>query len=292
VIQKKLGRVAALVAALLTIAAPSLDAQATRYVRFLDGDADAWGVLEGETIQRLSAAPYEGGTRTGQSVALSSVSLLAPATPKLTVILNVNYPSGVSGEQRPRPTLVTLAPRALTGHGSPILRPVEAEEVTAEPTIAIVIGRTAWNVSAQEAGQHIAGVVPALDVTAMDWRTGQWARSKSTDTFKPMGPALVSGVDYNDLTITGRHNGTAIPAVRTSDLIWDTNEIVEYVSRYMTLSPGDVIFVGTAGENFTVPIRAGDTLEVEVSGVGTLRSPVQAAPAMTTLPPPFQRPTN
>jgi 2-keto-4-pentenoate hydratase/2-oxohepta-3-ene-1,7-dioic acid hydratase in catechol pathway len=216
------------------------------------------------------------------------VTLLAPATPKLTVILNVNYPSGVTRE-RDRPTLVTLSPRALVGHGSPILRPVESENVTAEATLAIVIGSTAWNVTAEQAGRHIAGVVPAVDVTAVDWRTGQWARSKSTDSFKPMGPALVSGVDYNNLTITGRHNGTAIPSVSTSDLLWDVNEIVSYVSHYMTLSPGDVIFVGTAGESFTVPLQPGDTFEVDVSGVGTLRSPVQAAaPVAPTLPPPHR----
>lgn len=281
-------RGALVAAALLVTASSALEAQ-TRHVRFQDGDADAWGVLEGETIQRLSAAPYAGGTPTGQSVALSSVSLLAPATPKLVVILNVNYPSGATNE-RPRPTLITLNPRALTGHGSPILRPVEAENVTAEPTLAVVIGRTAWNVAPEQAAQYVAGVVPAVDVTAVDWRSGQWARAKSTDTFKPMGPALVSGVDYGNLTITGRLNGTTIGPVSTSDLIWDVGEMVSYVSQYMTLSPGDVIFVGTAGEDFTAPIAAGDTFEVDVVGVGMLRSPVQAAdPVASTLPPPHQR---
>ncbi|MEX1259054.1 MAG: fumarylacetoacetate hydrolase family protein [Gemmatimonadota bacterium] len=280
-------RGALLVAALLAAGAPSLDAQVTRYVRFQDGMADAWGVLEGETIQRLSAAPYAGGTRTGQSVALSSVALLAPATPKTTIVLNVNYPSGVTGQPRERPTLVTIPPRALTGHGSPILRPVEAENVRAEATLAIVIGSIARNVSPEQAGQHILGVAPAVDVTAMDWRTGQWARAKGTDTFKPMGPAVVSGVDYDNLTITGRHNGTALQPVRTSEMIWSPNEVVSYISRYMTLNPGDVVFAGTAGAEFTVALQPGDNFEVEVSGVGTLRNSVAAAPPVAlTLPPP------
>jgi 2-keto-4-pentenoate hydratase/2-oxohepta-3-ene-1,7-dioic acid hydratase in catechol pathway len=112
-------------------------------------------------------------------------------------------------------------------------------------------------------------------------------RSKGTDTFKPMGPALVSGVDYNNLTITGRHNGTALQPVRTSEMIWDFNELVSYISRYMTLSPGDVVFAGTAGADRTVAVQAGDTFEVDVSSVGMLRSPIAAAPPIApTLPPP------
>jgi 2-keto-4-pentenoate hydratase/2-oxohepta-3-ene-1,7-dioic acid hydratase in catechol pathway len=282
---------ALLVAALVAVASPSA-AQVTRYVHFQQGAAAGWGVLEGETIQRLSAAPYLGGTRIGQSVALSAVTLLPPATPKTTVIVNVNYPSGVTRE-RDHPTIVTLPPRALVGSGSPIMRPAEVQDLRAEPTVAIVIGRTASRVTAAQAPQHIFGVVPAIDVTAMDWRPGgsQWTRAKGTDSFKPMGPYLVSGVNYDDLTIAGRHGTTPMQPVRTADMIWDFNQLVEYVSRYMTLEPGDVIFAGTAGQNFTVALQAGETLEVDIPGVGTLRSPVAAAPSVAaTLPPPFRRP--
>lgn len=281
-------------AAVALAALPGLvGAQVTRYVHYQQGNAaSAWGVLQGETIQPLSAAPFAGGTPAGSSVALSAVTLLPPAIPRTAVVVNVNYPSGVTGNPRERPTIITLPPRAFVGAGSPILRPVEAENVRAEATVGIVIGRTASNVSASDAGQYILGVVPAVDVTAMDWRPGgsQWTRSKGTDSFKPIGPAVVSGVDYNNLTIIGRHNGTALPPVRTADMIWDFGELVEYVSRYMTLNPGDVILAGTAGQDFTVALQAGDTFEVEIAGVGTLRTPVQAAaPIAATLPPPHRQ---
>jgi 2-keto-4-pentenoate hydratase/2-oxohepta-3-ene-1,7-dioic acid hydratase in catechol pathway len=287
-------RGACLLAALLA-AAPVAQAQVTRYVHFQQGNAEGWGVLEGETIQRLSGAPWAGGTRTGQSVALSAVTLLAPTTPRTAVVVNVNYPSGVprnqAGEpqERDHPTIITLPPRAFVGNGAPIMRPVEVENLRAEPTAAVIIGRTATSISPAEAGQYIFGVAPAVDVTAMDWRTGQWTRSKGTDSFKPVGPVVVSGVDYNNLTIVGKHNGTAMQPVRTSEMIWDFNELVSYVSQYMTLNPGDIVLAGTAGQTFTVALQAGDTFEVEIAGVGTLRNPVQAAPAMATLPPRFQR---
>jgi 2-keto-4-pentenoate hydratase/2-oxohepta-3-ene-1,7-dioic acid hydratase in catechol pathway len=276
-----------LLAALPACETETFDSPYTHYVQFEDSGETAWGILQGETIDRLSAAPWDGGTATGQTLSLASTTLLAPAVPRTAVLINVNYQSGVTGEQRPRPTIITIPPRAFVGHGWPIMRPAEVEEVRAEPTAAIVIGSTATNVSAAEAPAHILGVVPAIDVTAMDWRTGQWTRAKGTDSFKPMGPAIVSGAEYNDLTIVARHNGMELPSVQTSDMIWDFNELVSYVSSYMTLNPGDVILAGTAGPDFTVEIAGGDTLEVEFEGVfGTLVTPVESASPMTTLPPP------
>jgi 2-keto-4-pentenoate hydratase/2-oxohepta-3-ene-1,7-dioic acid hydratase in catechol pathway len=287
--RKKLTSGAALVAVLLaTVAA---EAQVTRYVHFRQGNADSWGVLEGENVHHLSAAPFAGGTRTGQTVPVASVTLLPPATPSTAVIVNVNYTTGVTGQPRDHPTIITLPPRAFVGSGAPILRPVEAQNVVAEPTVAIVIGKTARNVTPEQAGAHILGVAPAIDVTAMDWRPAgsQWTRAKGTDSFKPIGPVVVSGVDYNNLTIVGKHNGTALQPIKTADMIFDFNELVSYISRYMTLNPGDVVLAGTAGQNFVVPIRAGETFEVEIAGVGTLRNPVQAAaPIAPTLPPPYR----
>jgi 2-keto-4-pentenoate hydratase/2-oxohepta-3-ene-1,7-dioic acid hydratase in catechol pathway len=194
-------------------------AQVTRYVHFQQGNGpSAWGILEGETIHRLSAPPFSGGTRSGQSVALSAVTLLPPATPKTAIITNVNYPSGLNPDQKPRerPTVITIPPGAFVGHGAEIRRPVEVKDLRAEATAAIVISRRAANVTPEQARQHILGVAPAVDVTAMDWRQGQWTRAKGTDTFKPIGPVVVSGVDYNNLTIVGKHNGTALPAVKTA----------------------------------------------------------------------------
>jgi 2-keto-4-pentenoate hydratase/2-oxohepta-3-ene-1,7-dioic acid hydratase in catechol pathway len=283
----------AALAVVAAMAPTSSRAQVVRYVHFQDGARDAWGILEGQTVQRLSAAPWAGGTRTGQSAPFASLKLLPPAAPSTAVIINVNYPSGVTGQPRQAPTLITLPPRAFVGGGSPVLRPVEAQDVRAEPTVAVVIGRMARNVSAAQARQYIFGVAPALDVTAMDWRPAgsQWTRAKGNDSFKPIGPYLVSGVDLGNLTINGKRNGQAIEPVRTSEMIWDFDELVSYVSRFMTLHPGDVILAGTAGASRTVAIQPGDALEVEIAGVGTLATPVAAAPPIArTLPPAYRPP--
>jgi 2-keto-4-pentenoate hydratase/2-oxohepta-3-ene-1,7-dioic acid hydratase in catechol pathway len=277
-----------LVALTLLASATAVNAQVTRYVHFQQGKGpDAWGILEGETIRPLSAPPYAGGKPSGQTVALSAVTLLPPANPRTAIITNVNYPG--EGKPRDRPTIITLPPSAFVGHGSPIRRPVEVKDLRAEATAAIVIGRRAVNVTAEQAGQYILGVAPAIDVTAMDWRTGQWTRAKGTDSFKPMGPVVVSGVDFNNLTIVGKHNGTVLPPVRTADMVFNFHALVSYVTQSMTLNPGDVVLAGTAGPKATAALQAGDTFEVEIAGVGTLRSPVAARAPMTTLPPPFKR---
>jgi 2-keto-4-pentenoate hydratase/2-oxohepta-3-ene-1,7-dioic acid hydratase in catechol pathway len=282
-----------LLALSLLAAVPAADAQVVRYVHFQQGNGpSAWGILEGETIQRLSAAPFLGGTRSGQSVALSAVTLLPPATPSTAIITNVNYSSGLAANATPRerPTVITLPPGAFVGNGAPIMRPVEVQDFRAEATAAVVIGRRAVNVTPEQASQYIFGVAPAIDVTAEDYRPrgSQWTRAKGTDSFKPIGPAVVTGVNYNALTIVGRHNGTALPPVQTSAMLFDFNELVSYISQFMTLNPGDVVMAGTAGPTFTVALQAGDTFEVDIAGVGTLRNPVRARAPMTTLPPSFQ----
>lgn len=273
-------------------AAQAQTAQVMRYVHFQQGTApSAWGILEGETIHRLSAAPFSGGTRSGQSVALASVTLLPPAIPRTAVVTNVNYPSGLTGTQQKRqqPTVITLPPNAFIGHGGQIKRPVEVKDLRAEPTAAIVISKKAVNVTPEQAAQHILGVTPAVDVTAMDWRSGQWTRAKGADSFKPIGPVVVSGVDYNNLSIVGKHNGKPLTAVKTSEMFFNFHALVSYISGFMTLNPGDVVLAGTAGQGATVALQAGDTFEVEIAGVGTLRNPVGALPPMTTLPPPYKK---
>ena len=291
--RKHIGLALAALSLVAMAAMPSAqNAQVTRYVHFQQGNGpSAWGVLEGETIQRLSAAPFSGGTRSGQSVALSAVTLLPPATPRTAVITTVNYPSGLSENQQPRqnPTIITLPPNAFVGHGAPIRRHAELKDLRAEATVAVVIGRRATAVTPEQARQVIFGVTPAVDVTAMDWRQGQWTRAKGTDSYKPIGPVVVTGVDYNSLTIVGKHNGTALPAVKTAEMLADFAELISHISQSKTLNPGDVVLAGTAGPKFTVALNVGDTFEVEIAGVGTLRNKVEARPPMTTLPPPFKR---
>ena len=134
--------------------------------------------------------------------------------------------------------------------------------------------RPARNVSEAEAADHIFAAAPGNDVSERVWQQNdlQWFRAKGADTFGPVGPVMVSGVDYDDLLLETRLNGEVKQSQRTSDLIFGTAAIVSYVSRYITLEPGDMIFTGTPGS--TSAMQPGDVVEIELEGVGVLRNTI------------------
>src|SRR6185312_8018944 len=146
-----------------------------------------------------------------------------------------------------------------------------------EGELVVVIGRTTRNASRQEAAASVFGVTCGNDVSDRNWQRGagkdvQYWRAKGCDTFGPLGPVIVTGLDYSDLLLTTRVNGTVAQQQRTSDLIFDVPTVIAFVSRYVTLGQGDVIYTGTPGN--TRAMKAGDVVEVEIEGIGTLRNPV------------------
>jgi 2-keto-4-pentenoate hydratase/2-oxohepta-3-ene-1,7-dioic acid hydratase in catechol pathway len=146
--------------------------------------------------------------------------------------------------------------------------------VDPEGELALVIGRLARRVPAEEAGRYLLGFTCANDVTARDLqlKDGQWTRGKGFDGFAPLGPWIETELDPTDLALELRVNGDTRQAARTSQLVFGTNELVEFVSNIMTLLPGDVILTGTpAGVG---PVEVGDVIEVEIEGIGVLRNPV------------------
>jgi 2-keto-4-pentenoate hydratase/2-oxohepta-3-ene-1,7-dioic acid hydratase in catechol pathway len=140
--------------------------------------------------------------------------------------------------------------------------------------MVIVIGRRASHVTVAEAKSFVFGITAGNDVSERDWQKNdlQWFRAKAADTFGPLGPMIVTGLAYDDLLLQTRLNGEVVQSQRTKDLIFNVSEIVSYVSQYVTLLPGDVIYSGTPGT--TKPIKTGDVVEVEVEGVGILRNRV------------------
>jgi 2-keto-4-pentenoate hydratase/2-oxohepta-3-ene-1,7-dioic acid hydratase in catechol pathway len=138
--------------------------------------------------------------------------------------------------------------------------------------MVVVIGTRATNVPAEQAASYVFGVTAGNDVSERDWQNAdlQWFRAKASDTFGPLGPAIVTGLDYDNLQLQTRLNGEVVQSERTKDLIFDVKTIVSYVSRYVTLMPGDVIFTGTP--QTTKAFKPGDVIEVEVEGVGVLRN--------------------
>ncbi|MCH7725530.1 MAG: fumarylacetoacetate hydrolase family protein [Planctomycetes bacterium] len=166
------------------------------------------------------------------------------------------------------------SPSSLIAHGDKIVIPKDAGIVHYEAEMVIVIGKTAKNVSPEQAKDCILGVTCGNDISARAWQKNdvQWWRAKASDTFGPCGPFILSGVNYNDLQMELRLNGEVKQKENTSQLIHNVENTVSFISQYITLQPGDLIFSGTPGE--TSEIKAGDVLEVEIGGVGVLRNNV------------------
>jgi 2-keto-4-pentenoate hydratase/2-oxohepta-3-ene-1,7-dioic acid hydratase in catechol pathway len=254
-----------------------------RYVRYETGGRASWGILEGGTIRELQGSIFDNAKPSGRTLTLADVKLLAPADPKKVVAAGLNYKSHI-GEQPAAKYVGLFAkfPSSLVGHEANIIYPDDATNLHYEAEVCVVIGKRAQNITAAQAKDHVFGVAPCNDVSERVWQKTdlQWFRAKGSDTFGPMGPALVTNVDYNKLKLIGRHNGKVVQETTTDLLIFSIDQIVSYVSRYVTLEPGDVIFSGTPGT--TQAMKPGDTFEVEIVGVGTLRNKVVAASSRTT----------
>jgi 2-keto-4-pentenoate hydratase/2-oxohepta-3-ene-1,7-dioic acid hydratase in catechol pathway len=175
------------------------------------------------------------------------------------------------------PQVFFKTPSCLIADGEPIVIPPGTSDVHYEAELVIVIGREARQVSEAQAGECILGVTCGNDVSARDWQKGdvQWWRAKGSDTFGPTGPMIVSGLNYDDLLLRLKLNGEVKQEERTSQLIHSVPKLVSFISQYVTLHPGDLIFTGTSGR--TSAIKPGDRVEVELEGVGTLSNPVVAA---------------
>lgn len=176
------------------------------------------------------------------------------------------------------PLMFLKPPSALLAPGAAIVRPAGYARVDFEGELGVVIGRRARQVTVDDALAHVAGYVGVNDVTVRDLQAkdGQWTRAKGFDTFCPVGPRIVAGLDPRDLRLITRVNGAVRQDARTSDLIFDVATLIAFCSRYLTLEPGDLISTGTpAGVGNLEP---GDLVEVEVEGIGVLANPVIAAP--------------
>jgi 2-keto-4-pentenoate hydratase/2-oxohepta-3-ene-1,7-dioic acid hydratase in catechol pathway len=147
------------------------------------------------------------------------------------------------------------------------------------------MGKRAKNIPEAQVKSHIFGIAPCNDVSERSWQKAdlQWFRAKAADTFGPIGPAVVTNVDYNNIKLIGRHNGKVVQETTTDLLIFNIDNIISYTSRYVTLEPGDVVFTGTPGT--TQAMKPGDVFEVEIPGVGLLRNPVVAEKRATTSQP-------
>lgn len=247
----------------------------TKYVRYTVDGQTSYGRVDGATVQQLRAAPWIDSTRTGRTVPLSRVKLLAPATPSKVIAVGLNYQTHL-GERSAAtyPGLFTKLPTSIIAHEEDVILPPDANNAHYEGEMVIVIGKKASHVSVAEAKQYVFGITVGNDISERDWQKSdlQWFRAKASDTFGPMGPVLITGLNYDDLLLQTRLNGEVVQSQRTKDLIFNVAAQVSYISQYVTLMPGDVIYTGTPGT--TKRIVAGDVVEVELEGVGILRNRV------------------
>ncbi|WP_353266795.1 fumarylacetoacetate hydrolase family protein [Gemmatimonas sp.] len=256
---------------------PSLvSAQKQEYVRYQAGGTTWYGRLDGETIVQLRAAPWLGGTPTGVKVPRSKAVLLAPAVPSKVIAVGLNYQTHL-GERSAAayPGLFAKLPTSIIAHNDTVILPPDANNVHYEGEMVIVMGKRAQNVSKEGAKEYVFGVTTGNDVSERDWQKSdlQWFRAKAADTFGPLGPVIVTGVNYDDLLLETVLNGKVVQSQRTRDLIFNVAEIVSYISRYVTLEPGDVIYSGTPGT--TQQMKSGDVVQVRLENVGLLSNPVK-----------------
>ena len=237
---------------------------------FKFGDRAFRGVVEGDRVYPLEGKGFYD---------VEELQILPPVRPGKIVALALNYKSHAAEMNKPLPTepLIFLKPpSAVIGHGDTILLPPMSKRVDYEGEIGVVIGKRARGVSPKEALEYVMGYTCFNDVTARDLQSkdGLFARAKGFDTFAVIGPWIETRLDPSSLNICTRLNNQVVQAGNTSDLIFDIPTVVSFVSHIMTLEPEDVIAMGTPPG--VGPLSPGDTVEVEIEGIGKLTNPVAA----------------
>lgn len=250
-----------------------------KVVRLANNNQIAYGAVEEDRIRLYQGSPLVAWEPTETLLDPDQVRLLAPVFPTKVVAVGRNYAdhaAEMGGEIPTHPVIFMKPSTAVIGPGAAIVLPPEATTVQHEAELAVVIARFARRVAAADAGPYIFGFTAANDVTARDLQKadGQWTRGKGFDTFCPLGPAIETELDPAGLRITCRVNGELRQQADTSDMVFGVGELIEFVSGVMTLLPGDVLLTGTpAGVG---RLMDGDTVEVEIDGIGVLTNPVRA----------------
>ncbi|MFQ6016024.1 MAG: fumarylacetoacetate hydrolase family protein [Anaerolineae bacterium] len=250
-----------------------------KIVRFVYRGEASYGLLEGEDVYLLEhPGDIFGELRPGVKLAnIGEVELLSPCQPTKIVAVGLNYADHAAEanvEVPTTPLIFLKPPSAVIGSGQPIVYPPFTKRLEYEGELAVVMGRQAQRVKAAEALDYVLGYTCANDVTARDLQRqdSQWSRAKGSDTFAPLGPWVVTDLNVGHLAITTRLNGQIKQHSSTSSMVSGVSQIIEFISTFMTLEPGDVIITGTpAGVG---PMQPGDTVEVEIEGIGVLKNRV------------------
>ena len=253
-----------------------------RWIRYSADGRTAYGILEGETITEVKGDPFDGYERSGTKRPLAAVRIELPVEAKTFYCVGLNYAEhvlmaaqklGIKAELPEKPDVGYRATNALIPHGADVVIPKDAtEKVHYEGELAVVIGRRARNVSEADALGCVLGYTIGNDVSERTWQKGDrtlW-RAKNADTFKPMGPWIETSLDLDRAETRVRVNGTETTRFRTNAMIHGVALYISTISRYCTLEPRDILWMGT--DDKSPDLKHGDVVEVEITGLGTLRN--------------------
>ncbi len=249
-----------------------------RVARFSLNGEPRFGIVDGPELVVLAGHPLVAGYETtGDRVPIKEVKLLAPSIPSKVVCVGKNYADHVAEmnlSTKAEPTLFLKPSSSIVGPGDAIVLPSQSNQVDLEVELAIVMGQIAKNVTEADALNYVWGYTVANDVTARDlqFSDDQWARSKSFDSFCPLGPWIETEFVPEDQVLESRVDGEVRQNSTLTHMLHNVPKIISYISKNMTLLPGDVVLTGTpAGIS---PILAGQIVECEIEGIGTLVNPV------------------
>lgn len=256
-----------------------------RFIRYQQGNAaPRYGWIRDDQVGPLDGSPLGEYRRQEADIPLGLVKLLAPVLPGKIICLGRNYVEHAreqNVEVPEVPLLFLKPPSAVIGPDQTIYLPPQSQRVEHEGELAVVIGKTGRWIQTQDAMSYVLGYMAANDVTARDLqrKDSQWTRGKGFDTFCPLGPWIETELDPADTLVTCRVNTAMRQMASTREMVFTIPQLITFISSVMTLNPGDVILTGTpAGIG---PLVDGDTVEVEIEGIGTLKNPVKAEPKQT-----------
>jgi 2-keto-4-pentenoate hydratase/2-oxohepta-3-ene-1,7-dioic acid hydratase in catechol pathway len=242
-------------------------------------EAPRYGYVDGESIGEIKGEIFGDFVRGGRVAALSEVTLLPPCQPSKIITVGPNYPERLREMGVPAPNLPLIylkAPSSLCGPGEAIRLPPQAQNVQAGVELAVVIGQRARWVTPETALNYVLGYTCANDIIAYDTaeQDQAWTRGSGFDTFGPLGPCIATGLNPHALMMTCAINGVTRQMGSTHDLLFTVPQVLAFVTSAMTLLPGDVILMGTPGGS--TPLHPGDSVEVTIESIGSLKNPVVA----------------
>jgi len=253
-----------------------------KIIRFLKDTQEKTGLLKDNKITELSCSTIDAINSPNVDILkkdkiydVEDVTILPPVSPSKVICIGLNYrdhAKELNMELPDEPIIFIKPPTSIIGHLDNIIYPPSSSQVDFEAELGVVLSKEAKNVKSEDAADFIGGYTAVNDVTARDLqrKDGQWTRAKSFDTFCPIGPCIETDLDPTTQNISLKLNGEFKQKSNTRNMIFNVYELVEFISNIMTLKPGDVIATGTPPG--VGPMNVGDTIEVEIEGIGSLRN--------------------